>query len=108
MREKLVIRGGKPLKGSVAIGGAKNAAVALLPATILAEDVCVLENLPHIADVLILLKILRYLGAEVSLDENGTARIDTRPIHKHTVYMELAKRLRASYYLCLLYTSRCV
>ena len=73
MKEKFVIRGGKALRGSVSVGGAKNAAVAILPATILAEDVCTIENLPRIDDVLILLNILQQMGAKVSLDEEGTA-----------------------------------
>ena len=63
MNEKFVIRGGKPLKGSVCVGGAKNAAVAILPATILAEGPCIIENLPRIDDVTILLNIMKRLGA---------------------------------------------
>ena len=56
--EKFVITGGKPLRGEVTISGAKNAAVGILPATILAADVCVVENLPDISDVAVSLKIL--------------------------------------------------
>ena len=59
MSEKFVINGGKALCGTVEISGAKNAAVAILPATVLAEGICVIENLPRIADVFIVLKILK-------------------------------------------------
>lgn len=100
MDEKLVINGGIRLEGATTVGGAKNAAVAILPATILAQDVCTIENLPCIDDVRILLKILQKLGADVKFDtETGTARIDTSSIQTSEVMMELAKRLRASYYL---------
>ena len=100
MDEKLVINGGKRLVGTTTVGGAKNAAVAILPATILAQDVCVIENLPCIDDVRILLKILQKLGADVKFDKTtGTARIDTSTINTSEVMMELAKKLRASYYL---------
>ena len=98
MKEKFVIRGGKALRGSVSVGGAKNAAVAILPATILAEDVCTIENLPRIDDVLILLNILQQMGAKVSLDEEGTATIDTTGVRRTDGKINLAKRLRASYY----------
>lgn len=98
MNEKFVINGGIPLKGTVNVSGAKNAAVAILPATILAQGVCVIENLPRIADVFIILKILRSLGAKVSFDANGTATIDTSTVDSYQVNIEIAKRLRASYY----------
>ena len=65
--EKFVITGGKPLHGEVTISGAKNAAVGILPATILAADVCVIENLPDISDVSVSLKILSTLGAQVKM-----------------------------------------
>ena len=68
MDEKLVINGGKRLVGTTTVGGAKNPAVAILPATILAQDVCVIENLQCIDDVRILLKILQKLGADVKFD----------------------------------------
>ena len=65
--EKFVITGGKPLHGEVTISGAKNAAVGILPATILAADVCVIENLPDISDVAVSLKILSTLGAGIKM-----------------------------------------
>ena len=100
MSEKFVIRGGIPLRGTVDVSGAKNAAVAILPATLLCEGVCIIENLPMIDDVFILLKILEHLGAKVKLNKNrGRATIDTSKITSDTVTINLAKRLRASYYL---------
>ena len=99
MNEKFVIRGGKPLNGSVSIGGAKNAAVAILPATILAEGVCVIENLPRIDDVTILLNIMKRLGAKIDAREDGSVSIDTSGIHTSDVRINLVKRMRASYYL---------
>ncbi len=98
MTEKFIIEGGVPLKGTVSVSGAKNAAVAMLPATLLAKGICVIENLPRIADVFIILKILRSIGAKVSLDKNGTATIDTSGVDSHVVSIAIAKRLRASYY----------
>ena len=95
MNEKFIIRGGTPLKGSVQVSGAKNAAVAILPATILAEGRCVIENLPVIDDVLILLKILKYMGAEVQL-KGDVAVVDTSALAMSSVRINLAKRLRAS------------
>ena len=65
--EKFVIHGGKPLHGTVQISGAKNAAVALVAATILCDEPCVLENVPEISDITKCMKILREMGAEVRL-----------------------------------------
>ncbi|MGI6153529.1 MAG: UDP-N-acetylglucosamine 1-carboxyvinyltransferase [Christensenellaceae bacterium] len=99
MEEKLVIQGGKPLKGTVSVTGAKNAAVAILPATILAEGVCVIENLPRINDVKIIKRLLAELGAEVDFADNGTMTVNTTNIYTSKVTVPLVKRLRASYYL---------
>ena len=84
--EKFVITGGKPLHGEVTISGAKNAAVGILPATILAADVCVIENLPDISDVAVSLKILSTLGASIKMltrnicSEYGEANIQCNGI----------------------------
>ena len=78
--EKFVIHGGKPLHGDVVIGGAKNAAVAILPATILAADKCVIENLPCISDVMASLQILSELGANIRMVSKSTYEIDTSRI----------------------------
>ncbi|MEG0784252.1 MAG: UDP-N-acetylglucosamine 1-carboxyvinyltransferase, partial [Christensenella sp.] len=98
MAEKIVINGGIPLKGTIEVTGAKNAAVAILPATILAHGICVIENLPDIADVLIIKRILAEIGAEVEF-KNGTMTVDTTNINTSKVTMNLVKRMRASYYL---------
>ena len=98
MTEKFIITGGKPLHGTVSVSGAKNAAVAILPATLLSNGVCTIENLPRIADVFIILKILRSIGAKVTFDDNGTATIDTTEVNSHIIDIGIAKKLRASYY----------
>ena len=82
--EKFVITGGKPLHGEVTISGAKNAAVGILPATILAADVCVIENLPDISDVAVSLKILSTLGAQVKMLNRNTYEIDTTHLTRQT------------------------
>ncbi len=97
--EKIVINGGTPLKGTVEISGAKNAVVAILPATILAQDVCLIENIPDISDVTIMLKILTQLGASVKKIDRTTYEIDTRNVSSYTVPNEHTKHLRASYYM---------
>lgn len=97
--DKLVVNGGRPLNGHVTISGAKNAAVALLPATILAGDVCRIENLPDISDVYVLATILESLGAIVNRIDSSTIEIDPRPINTYVAAHELARKMRASYYL---------
>ena len=96
--EKYVIRGGHPLQGKVTISGAKNAAVGILPATILAEGPCVIENVPNISDVGIILEILREMGGQVKYLNRTTVEIDTANIAVPEVPYELAKHMRASYY----------
>ena len=96
--EKFVIRGGAPLHGDVNIGGAKNAAVAILPATILAADKCLIENLPCISDVMASLQILSELGASIRMVSRSTYEIDTTHIDCTEVSNELSRQMRASYY----------
>ncbi len=96
--EKLMIKGGRPLYGHVPISGAKNSALALIPATILAESVTVIENLPGIRDVQVFEEILRRLGAEVIRD-GDTLRIDGRQLRNLPMDDSSVKKLRASYYL---------
>ncbi len=96
--DKYIINGGKRLTGEVEISGAKNAAVAIIPATILADEPCILENVPSINDVTIDLRILRELGADVKMLNRNTIRIDPRPIRDMPVPYELARSMRASYY----------
>ena len=93
------IHGGNPLSGAVTISGAKNAAVAILPAALLVKGVCRIENVPDISDVRILLEIIEGMGAKVEKREPGVVIIDsTGPISTNP-NEELAKKMRASYYL---------
>ena len=94
-----VINGGRRLEGSVTISGAKNAAVAIIPAVILAGESCLVENLPQIEDVRILEQILQHMGADVEFTPDGAMRIDPKKINTHTVTFDMVSRLRASYYL---------
>ena len=97
--EKIFINGGNPLHGEVTVSGAKNAVVAILPATILAQDVCVIENVPNISDVSMLIRILHQLGARVRNIDSTTVEIDTSTINSYVVTHDMTKHLRASYYL---------
>lgn len=97
--EKLIIEGGKKLNGTVKISGFKNAAVAILPATVLAGDTCVIDNLPQISDVKILADMLSSLGANVRELRPNTLEINTTAMSGCFADHELAKELRASYYL---------
>lgn len=96
--EKIIINGGKRLTGEVTISGAKNAVVAIIPATLLAEDVCVIENIPNISDVNVMIKILHQMGAEVKMINKSTLQIDTRHVISDRVEHDMSKQLRASYY----------
>ncbi|MEJ8544200.1 UDP-N-acetylglucosamine 1-carboxyvinyltransferase [Brevibacillus borstelensis] len=96
--EKLIINGGTPLQGSVTISGAKNSAVALVPAALLADGPVVIENLPHIQDVEIYHELLREMGADV-LFEDDWMEVDGRPMRSMLMPNGRVKKLRASYYL---------
>src|SRR6476660_10295170 len=95
---KLLIKGGQTLEGSVQISGAKNSAVALIPAAILADSPVVIDNLPSISDVELLAELLREIGGEVTMDDQ---QMEIKP--ENMVAMPLpngrVKKLRASYYL---------
>lgn len=92
--DKFVITGGQRLSGEVTVSGAKNAVVAILPATILAEDVCRIENIPNISDVSYMLKILHRMGADVKYINKSTVEIDTRHIHSYVVEHDMTKHPR--------------
>lgn len=96
---KYVIRGGKPLYGEIDISGAKNAAVAIIPAALLVDGVCRIENIPQISDVTLILNILQELGADVRTVNRTTVDIDCSHIRNAKVPNELARKIRASYYL---------
>ena len=97
--EKLVISGPTPLKGEVEINGAKNAAVAILPATLLINGICTINNLPNISDVQILCKILEEMGAKIVWNTPNEITIDTRNINTTQAPLDLTSKFRASYYL---------
>ncbi len=96
--DKFVINGGIPLRGEVVISGAKNAALAIVAATILSDEPCILENVPEISDIGICIKILYEMGAGIKIIDKNTIRIDTRGIYDPIVPYELARSMRASSY----------
>ena len=96
---KYQIRGGNPLHGTIRISGAKNAAVAIIPAALLVDGVCRIENIPQISDVTLILQILRELGADVRTINRTTVEVDCSHIRNRQVPYELARKIRASYYL---------
>lgn len=97
--ERLIINGGAPLKGSVNINGAKNAAVAILPAAVLAsEGKCIIDNIPDIEDVHCLERILKSLGCSVNKLDSNTLEIDSTDVNSFDACTDDVRRMRASYY----------
>ncbi len=94
-----VIHGGKPLHGEVSISGAKNAAVAILPAALLVDGVCRIENVPDISDIQLFFDILTRMGASVKMINKTTFELDCSTVYTSSVPHELACKIRASYYL---------
>ena len=97
--EKLIISGGKPLNGSVHISGAKNAVVAIIPAALLIEGKCVIENVPCIDDVSVITDILTQLGAKIRMLNKHTIEIDSTNIETCKADHNMVSKMRASYYL---------
>ena len=96
---KYIVQGGKPLFGEVEISGAKNAAVAIIPAALMVDGVCRIENIPQISDVTMSLRILERLGAVIRSINPHTVEIDCSHIHSTRTDYELSRKIRASYYL---------
>jgi UDP-N-acetylglucosamine 1-carboxyvinyltransferase len=97
-RERIYrVHGGPPLRGGVTIRGAKNAALPLLAATLLTDDVCVLENVPDIADIRVMMDVLRHLGARVAMDARGQVTVEAQDINSRTTPDDLATKFRASF-----------
>ena len=94
-----MIRGGRELYGEITVSGAKNAAVAIIPAALLVDGVCRIENIPQISDVTLFFSILEELGAKVRVLNRHAIEIDCRAIHSTRPSYDLARRIRASYYL---------
>lgn len=106
-KERMLITGGHTLEGQVRVSGGKNTAVAVIPATLLSDDVCTIENLPDIEDVHALVDILRELGAKVDYEPGRFMTVDPRPAEGYEVSYHNAQRLRASYYLLGALLGRC-
>ena len=94
-----MIRGGRELYGEITVSGAKNAAVAIIPAALLVDGVCRIENIPQISDVTLFFSILEELGAKVRVLNRHAIEIDCHAIHSTRPSYDLARRIRASYYL---------
>lgn len=97
--ETLRVSGGNPLYGEIQTNGAKNAAVAIIPAALLVDGICRIENVPDIRDVNVILEMLSFLGAKVTKLDNNTIEIDSSCVSTFKAPYDLASRMRASYYL---------
>lgn len=97
--DKLIINGGTHLKGEVVISGAKNAAVAIIPATLLIDGICTITNVPNISDIKITCKILEELGAIITWNTQNEITVDTRNITSAVAPLDMTSKFRASYYL---------
>ncbi len=97
--EKFFINGQVPLNGEVKISGAKNAAVAIIPAVILSDGICRIENVPNINDVTLMAHILEQMGASVKMINKSTFEIDARNVHSHVASFNFVRNMRASCYL---------
>ena len=97
--DRLVIKGNRKLSGEVVISGAKNAAVAVIPAAIMAQDVCVIDNLPYIEDVKCLYTTLNKMGAGSVYEDKHTLKIDSSNVSETKVTFDEVRKMRASYYL---------
>ena len=106
-KERMLVTGGHSLEGQVRVSGGKNTAVAVIPATLLCDEPCTIENLPDIEDVHALADILQELGAKVDYEPGKMMRVDPRPAEGTTISYHNAQRLRASYYLLGALLGRC-
>lgn len=97
--EKYVIKGGTTLRGEVEISGAKNAAVAIIPAALMVNGICRIENMPQISDTDMLLTILSELGAKIRYINKSTVEIDSTQVRYQDAPYDLMRKIRASYYL---------
>ena len=106
-KERMLITGGHALEGEVRVSGGKNTAVAVIPATLLSDEPCTIENLPDIEDVHALADILTELGAKVDYEPGRCMHVDPRPAEGVEISYRNAQRLRASYYLLGALLGRC-
>lgn len=105
--DKLIITGKTPLRGEITVSGAKNAAVAILPAALLINGITTIENLPNISDVKLLCEIIEQLGAKITWIKQNTITIDSRNLTSTRAPLELTRKFRASYYLIGALLGRC-
>ena len=96
--EKFVINGGRQLVGEVRISGAKNAAVAILPAVLLSDEPCIIDNLPNISDVATIFRAMQSLGAQIKPISRSAVEIDPRHVNSFVVSKKMAEGMRASSY----------
>ncbi|MCD8149246.1 MAG: UDP-N-acetylglucosamine 1-carboxyvinyltransferase, partial [Clostridiales bacterium] len=97
--DQYVIKGGNPLHGEVEIGGAKNAALAILAAAVMADETVTIENLPNVRDINVMIHAIENIGAQVERVDIHTVKINGATIHGFTVDNEYIRKIRASYYL---------
>jgi len=97
--EKLLINGGKRLTGTIKVGGAKNAAVAILPAALLSDSPCVISNLPYIDDVIVISRIMEQLNARVAMIGPGKAVVNATGQIDCKATSDMIKKMRGSIYL---------
>ena len=97
--EKIVINGGKPLHGSIEVSGSKNAAIPIILATLMVDDICVIENVPAISDITLSLEILSAMGCHIRMLSRNTVEIDSRGAMGGVSPYELVRKMRGSYYL---------
>ena len=97
--DKFIIKGNTKLRGEVEISGAKNAAVAILPAALLVDGITTLKNVPNISDIKIICEILNTLGATITWKDKHSLTIDARNLHDAHAPIDMTGKFRASYYL---------
>ena len=97
--EQYVIKGGNPLVGEVEIGGAKNAALAIISAAVMTDETVTIENLPNVRDINVLLNAISDIGAKVDRLDTHTVKMNGSFIHNLVVDNEYIRKIRASYYL---------
>ena len=97
--EQYVIKGGSPLVGEVEVGGAKNAALAILTAAVMTDEPVMIDNIPDVSDINVLLEAISVIGATVERIDRHTVTINGRGIHDFSIEYDYIKKIRASYYL---------
>ncbi len=104
--DKFIIKGNTPLKGTVSVNGAKNAAVAILPAAALINGKCRIDNIPNISDIKRCLEILEMLGAKINVITPNEIEIDCTEVQEKEISLDITKKFRASYYFIGVLLSR--